>query len=88
MADGDVVINGVTVDIDDPCAVARELRKVELIVATGGAVSMTRFGSDEVQWSQANLKSLRDLIAYYEGKCAANQSGRRVRYAKRMRFVR
>lgn len=87
MSAGDVVINGVTVDITDPCAVATELRKVELIVATGGSVAMTRFGSDEVQWSTANLKALRDLIAHYEGKCAA-QSGKRLRYAKRMRFVR
>lgn len=87
MSAGDVVINGVTVDIDDPCAVATELRKVELVVATGGSVAMTRFGSDEVQWSTANLKALRDLIARYEGKCAA-QSGKRLRYAKRMRFVR
>jgi hypothetical protein len=87
MAAGDVVINGVTVDINDPCAVAAELKKVELIVATGGAVALTRFGSDEVQWTRADLGSLRGLIGRYEGACAA-KSGKRLRYAKRMRFVR
>lgn len=87
MASGDVVINGVAVDIEDPCAVARELRKVELIVSTGGGVAMTRFGSDEVQWTMVNLDRLTALIARYEGRCAL-QSGTRLRYAKRMRFTR
>jgi len=87
MSAGDVVINGVTVDIDDPCAVATELRKVELVIATGGSVALTRFGSDEVQWTRADIRGIRDLIARYEDKCAA-ASGTRRRYAKRMRFVR
>lgn len=87
MANGDVVINGVTVDINDPCAVVLELKKVELTIVTGGAVAMTRFGSDEVQWTAANLGRLRELIQRYERDCAA-RSGQRLRYAKRMRFVR
>jgi len=87
MAAGDVVINGVTVDINDPCAVATELKKVELIVATGGGVAMTRFGSDETQWTSVNLGRLRTVIQHYDGLCAA-KSGKRLRYAKRMRFVR
>lgn len=86
MADGDVVINGVTVDINDPCAVAAELKKVELIIATGGSVALTRFGTDEVQWTRANLGDLQALIRRYEGQCAA-KSGKRLRYAKRMRFT-
>jgi hypothetical protein len=86
MAASDVIINGVAVDIDDACAVASELKKVELIVATGGSVALTRFGSDEVQWTMANLGRLRELIQRYEGACAA-KSGRRLRYAKRMRFI-
>jgi hypothetical protein len=87
MATGDVTINGVVVDINDPCAVAAELKKVELIIATGGSVALTRFGQDEVQWTRANLASLQAMIQRYDGQCAA-QSGRRIRYAKRMRFVR
>lgn len=87
MAAGDVVINGVTVDINDPCAVATELKKVELVIATGGGVALTRFGSDEVQWTSANLGRLQELIQRYDGACAA-KSGKRLRYAKRMRFVR
>lgn len=81
-----VLINGVSVDIDNPCEVASELKKAELIIATGGGVAMTRFGEDEVRWSAANAARLRELIERYENECAASQ-GRRRRYAKSMRFV-
>lgn len=87
MAAGDVVINGVTVDINDPCAVATELRKAELIILTGGGVVRARFGDDDVQFSAASLSSLRGAISRYEDACAA-KSGVRHRYAKRMRFGR
>lgn len=87
MAAGDVTINGVTVDISDPCAVAVELKKAEIILATGGSVALTRFGSDEVQWTRANLADIQSLIRRYEAACAA-KSGKRLRYAKRMRFAR
>lgn len=86
MPASDVIINGVMVDINDPCAVATELRKVELILATGGGVVRARFGEDDVQFSDASSKRLSDLIARYETACAA-KSGRRIRYAKRMRFI-
>jgi hypothetical protein len=82
-----VVINGVTVDMDDPCAVAKELRKAELILVSGGGVIRTRFGNDEVQWSTTNLGSLRELISRYDRECLAT-NGCRTRYAKRVRFVR
>jgi hypothetical protein len=82
-----VTINGVSVDIEDPCAVAAELRKVELQVVTGGGVVMTRFDDEEVRWSAANLGRLRDLIDDYDRRCNL-KNGVRTRYAKRMRFVR
>lgn len=82
-----VVINGVSVDMDDPCAVATELRKVELQVVTGTGVVMTRFGDEEVRWSNANLGRLRELIGDYERRCSL-KSGIRTRYAKRLRFAR
>ncbi|MCG6115094.1 MAG: hypothetical protein MEQ84_07830 [Mesorhizobium sp.] len=82
-----IEINGATVDFDDPCAVAKALRKVEITIATGGGVQTTRFGEDEVRWHDGNLAHLRQLIARYEGQCAA-KTGKRVRFAKRMRFVR
>ena len=82
-----VEINGVQVDFDDPCAVAKALRKAELTIATGGGVATTRFGDDEARWHAGNIARLRELISHYEGQCAA-KSGKRLRFAKRMRFVR
>ena len=81
-----VEINGTLVDISNPCALATELRKAEIVVAIGGGVAMTRFGEDEVRWSAANLGRLQDLIRKYEGECA-KISGKRQRFAKSMRFV-
>lgn len=82
-----VEINGVQVDFDDPCAVADALRKAELSIVTGGGVATSRFGDDEVRWHASNITRLRELISRYEGQCAA-KSGKRVRFAKRVRFVR
>ena len=87
MAAGDVIINGVTVDINDPCAVATELRKAELMLATGGGVVRARFGEDDVQFSAGSMTALRDMIARYERLCAV-KNGQRTRFAKRIRFVR
>jgi hypothetical protein len=84
-----ITIDGVAVDIDDPCAVARALRKVELKVITGGGVVMTKFGDDEVRFSDSKESRLRlqELIANYERACAT-KTGTRIRYAKRLRFTR
>ena len=86
---GTVLINGVAVDDDDPCAIARELRKAELTLACGGAIVRSRFGDDEVQWSAANGARLRELIDRYERQCAVRSPfGKRGRFAKEMRFIR
>lgn len=75
-----VEIGGVSIDIDDPCAVLSALRKAQLVVATGGSVSMTRFGEDEVRFGAANLPALRKLIADYSTQCA-RKTGKRTRFA-------
>lgn len=82
-----VTIDGAEVDFDDPCAIVRALRKVELKVSTGDGVVMTRFDDHEVRWSATNIAQLRSLIDDYTRRCDATQ-GIRTRYAKRLRFVR
>lgn len=83
-----VIIDGVAVDMDDPCAIATALLVAELKIVTSGGVVMTRFDDNhEVRWGRANLNQLAALRAQYERACAA-KSGTRSRYAKRMRFVR
>ncbi|AVT76629.1 gpW family head-tail joining protein [Rhodopseudomonas palustris] len=82
-----IVINGVSVDLDEPCAVVAALKRAEMEITLGGGVIAARFEDHEVSWTAANLSRLQDMIADYERKCAAAQ-GLRTRYAKRLRFVR
>jgi hypothetical protein len=75
-----VIINGAEIDIRDNCAILDALLKVRLTLATGGMVSRTRFGEDEVTFSEANSARLDKLIATYEGLCDRSK-GKRRRHA-------
>lgn len=75
-----IVIAGVSVDIENPCAVLAELRKAQIIVATGGSVAMTRFGEDEVRFTAASTARLDRLIETYQRLCDRS-CGRQRRYA-------
>lgn len=75
-----VTIGGVDVDINRPCDVLTELRKAQITIATGGSVSMTRFGDDEVRFTAASAARLDKLIETYEGLCDRSK-GRRRRHA-------
>lgn len=81
-----VSIGGVTVDLNDPCAVLTELRKAQLAIATGESVAMTRFGQDEVRFTATSSARLDKLIVTYEGLCAKAQ-GRRNRFAARAIWI-
>ena len=81
-----VSIDGIDVDFDHPCEMARALRKIEIKIVSGAGVVRTKFGNDDVQWSNGNIARLRELIGDFERKCAA-LSGTRTRYAKRVRFI-
>lgn len=85
MSDSLVNINGVSVDINDPCAVLTQLRKAEILVAAGESVSMSRFNRDTTEFTQANLPHLEKLIAQFEVRCNRAQ-GKRGRYAAQFRF--
>jgi hypothetical protein len=74
------------VDMANPCAIVAALRKVQLQLASGAGVVRARFGEDDVQFSASSMSALRDLIGHYEGLCSA-MSGRRARYAKRIRYT-
>lgn len=84
---GGADVQTIEVDLDDPCAAASALRKIELKMITGGQVVMSRFGDDEVRWSDSasSRARLKELIEDYTRQCAAKQ-GIRTRYAKRLRF--
>jgi len=80
-----VMIGGVEVDIDKPCDVLRELKKAQLVIATGESVAMTRFDQDEVRFTAANGGHLEKLISIYQRECD-KANGRMSGRARRVRW--
>lgn len=72
-----VNINGKEISIRDDCAILDALLAARLLLATGGTVVKTRFGEDEVQFSEVNAARLDRLIALYEGRCDRGRGMRR-----------
>lgn len=81
-----VVIGGEPVDIDDPCAMVRALKKTELRIATGGSVESVEIDGERITYSRASLPALRQLIDQYGAQCAAKTGGTRTRFAKSVRW--
>lgn len=75
-----------TVDMADPCAVAKALRKVELRLVTGAVAETIEIEGERLTYTRANSTGLTRLIREYEGKCAA-LSGNRSRFAKTIRYT-
>lgn len=73
--------------IEDPCALAKELRLARLRLIAGEAETLVRFDKDEVRYSAARLAELDTAIREAEDACAAQQGVtiRRRRFAKTMR---
>ncbi len=69
----------------DPCAEAQRLRAIRTEIVTGGGVVRIKENEREVQYGAADLARLDALIADYERQCLLI-SGRRRRFAKRLRF--
>lgn len=69
----------------DTCAEAERLRDLRTSIITGGKPVRIKENEREVQFGPADVPRLDALIAEYERACAA-ASGRRTRFAKRMRF--
>lgn len=75
-----------TVDMGDPCAVAKALRKVELRLVAGAVAETVEIDGERVTYTRASSTGLTRLIGEYEGKCAA-LSGKRSRFAKTIRYT-
>ena len=85
MTDATMKIGGVTVDLNKPCEVLAELRKAQITVATGEAVSVARFGEDETRFTEASMTGLEKLIGLYDGLCHRSQ-GKSFRRARPVRW--
>lgn len=75
---------------EDPCATLAKLRERKVALATGEIEKRIRFGAEETEYHDADIKTLDRLIAEYESLCAAHlgQPVKRTRYAKGARFTR
>jgi hypothetical protein len=83
-----VKIGGVTVDMDDPCALAQVLAGVRLNLIAGGAAIMFQHGETRTQFSAANLSALESEIARNKDLCSQSTGGKKARFAMRAGFRR
>lgn len=86
-----VKINGVVVDGDDPCALHQALYAVKLQIIAGERVEEMSIQSpvtrEMVRFSSTNMGSLDRELERLSAACNLKTSGRRTRYAKRVRFT-
>jgi hypothetical protein len=72
-----------TVDVDDPCSVAKVLRRVLLTVLSGQNETRISFrdgeSQEDVTYGNANITELRKELVRQEGLCAALTGGRPAR---------
>ncbi|RWF44287.1 MAG: hypothetical protein EOS65_02615 [Mesorhizobium sp.] len=83
-----VTIGGVTVDADDPCALATALTNVRLQLIAGGTAVMFQHGETRTQFTAANLSALEAEIARNKDLCGQSTGGRKARFAMRAGFRR
>lgn len=85
-----VIINGVAVDGEDPCALYQALYAVKLRILAGEQVEELSIQSpvtrETIRFSASSMKALDAELMRLASACSA-KNGRRSRYAKSMRFV-
>jgi hypothetical protein len=85
-----VTIDGHSVDAEDPCALYQALYAVKLKLLAGDRVEEIEIRSPvnqrRLRVAAGNIKALDAELMRVASACSA-KNGRRVRYAKRIRFV-
>lgn len=86
-----VKINGAVVDGDDPCALHQALYAVKLQILAGERVEEMSIQSpvtrEMVRFSSTSMGALDRELERLSAACNLKNSGRRTRYAKRVRFT-
>lgn len=87
-----VKIAGVTVDADDPCALASALVKIRLRLIAGESVNdiwIQDFnGQRRTRFTGASVREIDQEIAKQKDLCQQSQGGRKARFAMRAGFRR
>ncbi|TIL79454.1 MAG: hypothetical protein E5Y89_12475 [Mesorhizobium sp.] len=86
-----VTINGVAVDAEDPCALYQALYAVKLRILAGEHVEELQIQSpvtrELMRVSSTSMVALDQELMRLSQACAEKTGGRRIRYAKRIRFT-
>lgn len=85
-----VTINGVAVDVDDPCALYQALYAVKLKILAGEQVEEISLQSpvsrEMMRVSAANMAQLDKELMRLSAACELKTTGKRARYRKVMRY--
>lgn len=85
-----VTIGDVSVDADDPCALYQALYAAKVKLLAGERIEETEIRSPvtsrRIKVAVSNMAALDAELMRLSSACSAAQTGRRARYAKRMRF--
>ncbi|NTI27658.1 hypothetical protein [Rhizobium rhizogenes] len=85
-----VTINGVVVDIDDPCALYQALYAVKLKRLAGEQIAETEIrspvGQRRIQIATISMSDLDAELNRLADACSQKNGGPRRRFAKRIRF--
>lgn len=85
-----VTINGVSVDMDDPCALYTALYAVKFKILAGEHVEEISLQSpvsrEMMRVSAANMAQLDKELMRLSAACTAKTTGKRARYRKVMRY--
>lgn len=85
-----VTINGVAVDMADPCALYQALYAVKLKILAGEHVEEIMLQSpvsrEMMRVSATNMAQLDKELTRLAGACALKTTGKRARYRKVMRY--
>lgn len=74
-----------SVDIDDPCALLPIYKKALFELETGQAIARGKFGSDDIEFSRADMGRLTRRVAQLENECAIKQGKPRQNRRRAMR---
>ncbi len=85
-----VKINGALIDGDDPCALYQALYAVKLQILSGERVEEMSIQSpvtrEMVRFSPTSMAALDRELERLSAACTLKTSGKRARFAKRIRF--
>jgi hypothetical protein len=77
--------DSVEIDLEDPKAYLKALRRIEFLLGTGQSVVRAKVADDDVEYSAASMTWVQNKIKELEA-VVGRQNGRRNRFAVKVSF--